>query len=463
MGRRAAPTRGPRGGGPTRAGAVSFASAGHREPKERSERDETANEQPASQAIGRREASSSCATCGERTADGQGEDDDDRVHRVEPVRGCGAEDEEDQARDGVEQGQRDGDEHEPIDDRARYPGPERGRSGEHEQRKDEPDERDGQDSVDGAQRGHEFRHRSDGTAALSVAMRTGAAARGGLLSLGAVAGVVALTLGLGHATPSTAAEPTASAAGAGVVDAGRGLYVANCATCHGPTGQGTPAGPPLTNAGAAATDFYLRTGRMPLSAPGQAAVRQPPHFDEQQIRDLVAYVASLGQGPGIAQVAGGGDIGKGAQLYTANCAACHSVTGAGNAIGGGFVAVGLGQAGPHTIGEATIIGPGAMPVFNLSQADLSNLVAYIEWLRTAPTPGGAAVAGTGPVAEGFVAVAVGLPILVLVSLFVARRPPLPSRLRGGGKSVPVTQGPGGTARPLDTAGPATSQDSEPTP
>ena len=42
------------------------------------------------------------------------------------------------------------------------------------------------------------------------------------------------------------------------------------------------------------------------------------------------------------------------------------------------------------------------------------------WLAQAPSPGGAPIGETGPVAEGFIAVAVGLPILLLVSLFVAR-------------------------------------------
>jgi ubiquinol-cytochrome c reductase cytochrome c subunit len=204
------------------------------------------------------------------------------------------------------------------------------------------------------------------------------------------------------------------------VEAGRGLFTANCASCHGPQGQGGPAGPTLVGVGAASADFYLRTGRMPLSAPGQRVVRQAPHFDDPEIRSLVAYVASLGQGPGVPQVRGGGDIRKGWELFQANCAACHNATGSGNAVGGGFVAVGLGQADPATIAEATIIGPGAMPAFRFDDASIADLAAYVRWLADAPTPGGAAIGQTGPVAEGFVGVAVGLPLLLLVSLFVAR-------------------------------------------
>ena len=45
--------------------------------------------------------------------------------------------------------------------------------------------------------------------------------------------------------------------------------------------------------GAAAADFYLTTGRMPLNNPGNQAVAHRPFFDPQQIRELVAYVNAL--------------------------------------------------------------------------------------------------------------------------------------------------------------------------
>ena len=85
------------------------------------------------------------------------------------------------------------------------------------------------------------------------------------------------------------------------------------------------------------------------------------------------------------------------------------------------MAVNLGEADPTTIAEATIIGPGAMPAFAFDDASLADIASYVRWLRDAPTPGGAPIGQVGPVAEGFVAVAVGLPLLVLVALFAARR------------------------------------------
>ena len=150
------------------------------------------------------------------------------------------------------------------------------------------------------------------------------------------------------------------------------------------------------------------------------ALRHEPRFDEAGIRALVAYVASLAPGPEIPQVASGGDLRHGRELYTANCAACHAVTGAGNAIGGGYVAVGLGFADRIQVAEAIIVGPGAMPRFELDAMEQADLAAYLEWLRNEPTPGGAPIGGTGPVAEGFIAVAIGIPLLLLVALFVAR-------------------------------------------
>src|SRR5205823_4872427 len=68
------------------------------------------------------------------------------------------------------------------------------------------------------------------------------------------------------ATPARAATP-----GPGVVSsvtAGKSLFAANCARCHGPRGQGTEDdGPSLDDAGARGADFYVRTGYMPLDDP----------------------------------------------------------------------------------------------------------------------------------------------------------------------------------------------------
>lgn len=241
---------------------------------------------------------------------------------------------------------------------------------------------------------------------------------GGWLAAGTVALALAASA-LAAVTPSPVADQDASGA---VRQQGADLYLANCASCHGPQGAGTSAGPPLIGVGAASVDFYLRTGRMPLGAPGQQPIRQEPRFSAQEIAAIVDHVLTFGgDGPPIPQVRSGGDLQRGWELYTANCAACHAATGAGNAVGGGFVAVGLGQADDVEIAEAIRIGPGVMPRFSFAEDDEAAIIAYLRFLRSAPAPGGVPIGGIGPVAEGFVSVVVGLVAVTLVAMFVGRR------------------------------------------
>jgi ubiquinol-cytochrome c reductase cytochrome c subunit len=220
--------------------------------------------------------------------------------------------------------------------------------------------------------------------------------------------------------PADAAEE-----GGAIREQGAALYLQNCASCHGPAGQGAEAGPPLLTAGAAGADFYLRTGRMPLGAPGQVPQRQEPRLGREEIEALVAYVSSLGVGPPIPQVTAGGDLHRGWELYTANCAACHGSSGSGNAVGGGFAAANLHQAEALDVAEAMVVGPGVMPRFSFDQRDQDAIVAYVLFLRDSPSPGGVPLGGFGPVSEGFVAVVVGLSLFVLLARWVGHRPPRP--------------------------------------
>ena len=208
-----------------------------------------------------------------------------------------------------------------------------------------------------------------------------------------------------------------------VNQAGSAIYEAQCAACHGASGGGTDLGPSLQSAGEAAADFYLRTGRMPLSAPGQQPVRQDPVLTPAQIKALTEFVGSISSGPPIPTVQSGGDLHRGWELYQASCAACHGSSGTGNAIGGGAVSADLHATDQLAIAEAVTIGPGEMPPFALSPDDLAALVAYVSWLQTAPTPGGYGLGGLGPVSEGFIAIVAGLLLAILAARFVgsARR------------------------------------------
>ena len=229
-------------------------------------------------------------------------------------------------------------------------------------------------------------------------------------------GLVLFWSGAVAQTPSAAPADQAS-----LVAEGRRLYEQSCASCHGSQGEGTADGPNLQAAGAAAADFMLRTGRMPLGAPSDRPQRQPPAFGDPQIQALVAYVASLGNGSAIPNVVvDAGDITLGRSLYIQNCAACHAATGAGDAIGGGFVAPPLNQATPEQVGEAMLTGPGSMPVFGFDQHEVDSIARYIAYLQEGKAPGGIPLGGAGPVPEGFVAVVIGAGAMLLAVRWIAR-------------------------------------------
>lgn len=256
---------------------------------------------------------------------------------------------------------------------------------------------------------------------------------GGLIAVGAlvVLGWAALAGPLAAPTVPVAApaHPRDQLAAAGnQVQGGDGatLYAASCAACHGPGGQGTDAGPALTNAGAAAVDFMLRTGRMPLADPAQPVRRGRPAFGDADIRALVAYVAGFGAGPAIPDVAvtDGTDLAAGRAEYVATCAACHGAGGSGDAVGGGAIAPPLLGTAPTQVGEAIRIGPGAMPAFDerqVSDEQLSQIAAYLQFLRDRAAPGGATVGGVGPVAEGYVGWLVYLVVLLGITRWIERR------------------------------------------
>jgi ubiquinol-cytochrome c reductase cytochrome c subunit len=192
------------------------------------------------------------------------------------------------------------------------------------------------------------------------------------------------------------------------------LYLQSCAACHGSGGEGTTNGPNIQAAGAALVDFVLRTGRMPLAAPGLQMHRGLPQFDDADTQALVAYVASLGTGPAIPNVISqGSSVADGQKLYVANCAACHGMSGGGGAVGGGFIAPGLIDSDATTVGEAVLTGPGQMPRFSFTPEQVDALAAYVQYLHSAPHPGGASGPEVGPVTEGFIA---GLALIALLLL-----------------------------------------------
>ena len=240
-----------------------------------------------------------------------------------------------------------------------------------------------------------------------------------------LAGVVLILLGLllTGATYAVAAPGDKTAQGIeGNADNGKELFLANCSTCHGANAAGRPAtggddnvyGPSLIGVGAAAVDFQVGTGRMPMEMTAPQAPRRDVKFTAEETADLAAYVASLGPGPAIPgedvttpvaaddpkfdeRIASGGD------LFRINCAMCHNVVGSGGALTRGKFAPPLdGLEGAH-IYEAMATGPQSMPVFNdanLTPEDKQNIITYLKYVEEQPSPGGLSLGSLGPVSEG---------------------------------------------------------------
>jgi ubiquinol-cytochrome c reductase cytochrome c subunit len=223
-----------------------------------------------------------------------------------------------------------------------------------------------------------------------------------------VAGGALLQLGLGGRTASaqTAAR-------------GRELYEQSCASCHGQRGRGSERGPSLIGVGAASADFYLSTGRMPMTEEERQPSRKRPAFGQADIDALVAYVSSLGGGPAVPNVQpAAANLAEGERLYQENCAACHSATGTGGALTSGQVAPSLRSATPVQLAEAVRVGPGAMPRFDpdaLDDRQVDSLACYVGSLQRGGDRGGQSLGRVGPVTEGLVAWVIGLGLLVLVA------------------------------------------------
>lgn len=232
-------------------------------------------------------------------------------------------------------------------------------------------------------------------------------------------GMVLTWLGLGGLAVLAAssligeAEPARGQAAA----SGEQLYQQQCVQCHGSSGEGTQRGPALTEVGAASADFYLRSGRMPIDDPGQEVARSEPHFNDAQIRALVDYVDSLGGGPAVPDLELGDiDQSRGGELYRQNCASCHNWDGKGGALVGRQNAPDLHAVPSTQIAEAVRIGPGSMPSFGsdvLTDQDLADVVAYVQYLEEPEDEGGYGLAHWGPATEAVAAfLAVGALLLI---------------------------------------------------
>lgn len=270
-----------------------------------------------------------------------------------------------------------------------------------------------------------------------------------VLGIGVVAFASFASLGAtsSASTPVVSTNPT-------VIAAGEYIFDGHCSSCHGPDGVGSSRAPELINAGPAAADFYLSTGRMPLNATNNQAQEHKPYFTPEQIKDLVSYVNALpeingqpgNKGPAIptilplcptsdnqnasvlsAEEKGGAKcvtLSFGQETYSLNCAQCHQVGGAGGILSKGNVVPSLDNATMQQVVEAIRVGPKPMPIFGPGQLDetqISAIAHYVDYLHHPDDHGGLRIAGFGPVAEGFVGILFGFGLLLFIARMMGAR------------------------------------------
>lgn len=237
-----------------------------------------------------------------------------------------------------------------------------------------------------------------------------------------------LTGGL-YAVATTVNQAKADTTSFSANDAEEGgkLFAANCATCHGMGASGTKDGPSLVGVGAAAVDFQVGTGRMPMQMNGPQAQAKPQQFNDEQTHQLSAYVASLGAGPAIPEehlLDEKGDAAKGGELFRVNCAMCHNAAAAGGALTRGKFAPALADVTGKHIYEAMATGPQNMPVFNdsnVSPEGKRDIITFLKTIEANGSPGGADLGALGPVSEGLFVWVAGLGVIIAFTIWLTSR------------------------------------------
>ena len=253
-----------------------------------------------------------------------------------------------------------------------------------------------------------------------------------------LAGFVVLLMGLVVAGGLYAAfaprAATAEEASSRDVEAGRQLFLIGCASCHGKNATGITTksggnyGPSLIGVGAAAVDFQVGTGRMPLAQSGPQAPRKDPEYTAEETRQLAAYVASLAPGPAIPEseyldwrAANTEEVREGGEFFRTNCTACHNSVGAGGALPNGRYAPRIENTSAKHIYEAMLTGPQQMPLFSdavITPDDKRNVIAYVKTLQQQPDYGGLAGGGIGPVVDGMFTFIIGIGALVGFAVWI---------------------------------------------
>ena len=238
-------------------------------------------------------------------------------------------------------------------------------------------------------------------------------------------------LGVVYAGFAPAGKSNADQTNTTAVQAGKELFAVGCSSCHGLNAEGTSQGPSLVGVGAAAVDFQVGTGRMPMAAPGQQFPRKNNTYTDAEIEQLAAYVASLGPGPEIPAPEvysphrlTSEEIAEGGEIFRSNCSACHNVAGLGGALPNGRYAPPLKEVDNKHIYEALRTGPQQMPVFskqNLTDEEVRQVIGYLNNIHQEPNHGGWSFGGLGPVQDGFWVFFGGLAVLIIFATWIASK------------------------------------------
>ncbi|MBW3086094.1 Cytochrome bc1 complex cytochrome c subunit [Austwickia sp. TVS 96-490-7B] len=232
-----------------------------------------------------------------------------------------------------------------------------------------------------------------------------------------------------YATLAPGGAQADSGASTSDIQAGRQLFDANCATCHGTNATGTKEGPSLVGVGAAAVDFQVGTGRMPMAEQNVQAPRgKKVQFDDRQTKQLAAYVASLGPGPSVPDAkyteTEGANLARGGDIFRTNCAMCHNYAGSGGALTRGKFAPPLRDIQGKHIYEAMLTGPQSMPVFNdtnITPEEKRDVIAYMHEIDKSHNVGGHSLGSFGPVADGYFLWLVAMPIMIGAAVWLGRK------------------------------------------
>jgi len=254
----------------------------------------------------------------------------------------------------------------------------------------------------------------------------------GLFSPGATSQTVAASTATGATNALDPPDPIAYRhLPKSYIGAGEQLFEANCSSCHGVDGSGTANGPNLVGLGPATADFWVSTGRMPLGNPDTQPIQKADRFTDKETLEIAAFVGSLGPAApgypsGIPVInLKNADLSTGNNLFVLNCAACHTITGSGDALADGNSAPSLHKAYPYQVVEALRIGPANMPHFGpdqLTNQQVADIVAYVNGpIQKPDNRGGLGLGGIGPVAEGFIGLFIGVGGLMLVAFWLGDR------------------------------------------